>query len=335
MSGVAAVAVRQLEVEATAPSSGLVPLAPVVRAELLRVEMELRSMAVPPGPVGDVVRMAVTGRGKLLRPLCVLLASRLGSANEETVRQLSVAAELVHEATLVHDDVVDEGELRRGSPAARILHGNAAAVLAGDWLLVEALRRVAAVDLPDVSSRLHETLARMVEAEAIQLEQRGRADGSVELHDRIVAGKTCALFEWAMFAGATTGAVTGSTRQALVSWATHAGMAFQIVDDLLDVAGDPDLTGKGPWNDLAQGKLSYPLLAAVTREPAVAALLEAGVGQAAAVARALRRTGALDEARDRALAESSAAVAALAVLPAGDVRDGLEQISLAIVTRRR
>ncbi len=149
--------------------------------------------------------------GKRLRPMCVALAFRLASEQDgptvltPAARALAVAVELVHAATLLHDDVVDLGDQRRGAPAARLLFGNAASIFAGDWLLVDALKRVRSAEVDGTLERLFDIIEEMIEAESIQLEHRNRVDLSVANYFKIVEGKTAALFRWATWAGARAG----------------------------------------------------------------------------------------------------------------------------------
>ena len=277
--------------------------------------------------------------GKRLRPLCVALAARCGRGYDAAARELAVAVELVHTATLLHDDVVDLGAVRRNVATARVVYGNAASIFAGDWLLVEALRRVRVADVPGALDRLLGVIEEMIFAESLQLEARGRLTGGRPEWLRVVEGKTAALFRWAMWAGARAGGLGEYECAALEAYGRHLGVAFQVIDDVLDFAGDPAVTGKALLTDLAEGKLTYPLIVALEREPGLRALLEAvlagdGVVEAGArVVAVLRATGAIDA--GRALAEERAhqAAACLGVLPAGRARQDLETIAEATVRR--
>ena len=215
--------------------------------------------------------------GKHLRPVCVALAAKLGSGFGSAACDLAVAVELMHNATLLHDDVIDLGERRRGAPVARLVYGNAASVLAGDWLLVEALKRIRRSGHHALLAPALETLNEMIAAEAIQLENRGQINLNREDYFKVVDGKTAALFRWAMLAGATSGGLPADQCAALESYGTHLGAAFQLVDDLLDVAGDPQVMGKATFSDLCEGKMTYPLLLAMERDvsmrPMVAQIL--------------------------------------------------------------
>lgn len=308
-----------------------------VRADLVAFEAELE--AIPRGArvVHAAAHHLLDLRGKHLRPLCVALTSRFGDGFTERARGLAVAVELVHSATLLHDDVVDVGERRRGEPTARVVYGNAASIFAGDWLLVAALRRIAAAGVEGVLDRMLAVIDEMIVAESIQLERRGNVAGAREDYFAIVEGKTAALFRWAMIAGARSAGLPPAAEAALERFGLHLGVAFQAVDDELDYA---DGTGKDPLADLREGKITYPLVVALEREASLYPRLEALLAEAeprreelAAIAGTVRATGAL--AATRALAEEHVerALAVLEELPAGAARDALVTVALASLER--
>src|SRR5690606_25678383 len=183
------------------------------------------------------------------------------------VRDLAVACELVHAATLLHDDVIDEGTERRGAPAARVIYGNSASVLAGDALFTEALRLVGRAGVPGLLDELLTVIAEMVDAEALQLERRGRLDLSREAYLRVIRGKTATLFRWALRAGGGAAGLGAGQVDALGEAGASLGLAFQLTDDLLDLDGDPAVTGKDALADLRQGKVTWPVILACEREP--------------------------------------------------------------------
>lgn len=283
--------------------------------------------------------------GKRLRPLCVALAARAGRGFDAAARELAVAVELVHNATLLHDDVVDVGEVRRGAPTTRALYGNAASIFAGDWLLTEALRRVRRADVPGTLDRLFDVIQDMILAESTQLENRGRLVADRETWLSIVIGKTAALFRWAMDAGARAGGLAEPHCQALETYGLHLGVAFQAVDDLLDLTGSPAATGKALFVDLRDGKITWPLILAVEREPSLVAVLEEAMAAphgkppldalAATVVAVVQRTGSDDDCRRFARERAAAAVAALAPLPPSEARDALELVAAGAVERGR
>jgi octaprenyl-diphosphate synthase len=280
--------------------------------------------------------------GKRLRPICVVLAAKLGRGFDARVREVAVAIELVHAATLLHDDVVDAAETRRGEPTARAIWGNALSVYAGDWLLVEALRRVSAVDHGDLLTSLLGVIEEMIASESLQLESRGRLDVDRARWRRVAEGKTAALFRWGMRAGGGVAGLVDDELDALERFGAHLGIAFQAVDDVLDFAGDPRVTGKALFTDLREGKATYPLILAVEREPEAATMLHTivergeadGEDDIAAILDLLARTDALVDARAFAEAQASEAIRALDRGPRGPAVEALETVAQAAVARR-
>jgi octaprenyl-diphosphate synthase len=297
-------------------------------------------------PAQDIVQRSavhlLSGGGKRLRPLCVALSARLGpSVDVSAVRNLAAAVELVHNATLLHDDVVDHGETRRGAPTARALFGNAASVFAGDWLLIEAMRQVRASDRRDLLDRLLSTIDEMIVAEALQLAAAGRLRIDRDTYFRVVRGKTASLFRWGCFAGGRAGGLDDRSCETLSAYGEHLGMAFQLVDDLLDFEGNEALTGKALFADLRDGKSTYPLTIMLEREPAARELLlpfvdtdpSATAAATQQVLTALNRTGALDATRELARHHAESAVALLEPFPDSPARDALRAVALATVHR--
>ncbi|HEU4728908.1 MAG TPA: polyprenyl synthetase family protein [Kofleriaceae bacterium] len=308
-----------------------------VQGDLVAFEAELS--AIPRGArvVHAAAHHLLDLRGKHLRPLCVALASRFGDGFTDQARGLAVAVELVHSATLLHDDVVDVAERRRGEPAACVVYGNAASIFAGDWLLVAALRRIAATGVAGVLDLMLGVIDEMIVAESVQLERRGNVTGAREDYFSIVEGKTAALFRWAMIAGARAARLAPAAESALERFGRHLGVAFQAVDDELDYA---DGTGKDPLADLREGKITYPLVVALEREAALRPRLEAllaepepRTAELSAIAATVRATGALTATRALAEEHVERALAVLDELPAGPPRDALVTVALASLER--
>ncbi len=299
--------------------------------------------------------------GKRLRPMCVTLAARMGAGRDqgtgsgEEVRDLAVAVELVHSATLLHDDVVDMSDFRRGAPATRAVYGNAASIFAGDWLLIEALRRVHRCRLAGVLEELFSIIEEMILAESLQLENRGRISTDRDLYFRVVEGKTASVFRWAMSAGGRVAGLTEAERLKLVEYGRHLGIAFQATDDLLDLTGDASRTGKDLFADLREGKMTYPLIVALERDPALRPVIEDIVapegGKRNSVApeggersevsdpavqrvlSSLRRTRAVEDCLELARRHSGHALAALAALPESRARRALATVAATVVDR--
>lgn len=313
-----------------------------VRDDLAGFEAELS--AIPRGArlIHAAAHHLLDLGGKHLRPLCVALASRFGEGFTPRARALAIAVELVHSATLLHDDVVDLAERRRGAPAACVVYGNAASIFAGDWLLVSALRRIAAAGVDGLLDKMLTIIDEMIVAESVQLERRGKLAGAREDYFAIVEGKTAALFRWAMIAGARVAGLPAAAEGALERYGLHLGVAFQAIDDELDY-GPPsaaDHLGKDPLVDLREGKVTFPLVVALEREPALHAHIEDLLAQElptreqlTAVATRIRGTGAL--AATRALAEDHVrrALGVLEELPAGPAREALVTVALASLER--
>lgn len=315
--------------------------------DLASIEADLESVARGPLAIHRCGRELLDLSGKRLRPLCVALASRMGEGFGESSRELAVAVELIHNATLLHDDVVDFGEVRRGAPTARMVYGNATAIFGGDWLLVEALKRVSRLALPGLMELTLDTIEAMIEAEARQLEERGQITADREDYFQIVDGKTAALFRLALRGGAQAGGMDLAGQDALEAYGSHLGLAFQLIDDVLDYEGDQEALGKDPFADLREGRTTFPLLLALERSPGLLGLLREGLhrgnngdhgGNPAEIhleiQKILETTGALKETRDRARREADRAILSLEALPSSRERSALAAVAEVSVQRR-
>ncbi len=311
-----------------------------VRADLANFETELATIPRGARLIQEAAHHLLDLGGKHLRPLCVALASRFGSGFTDEARGLAIAVELVHSATLLHDDVVDLAERRRGQPAACTVYGNAASIFAGDWLLVAALRRISEVGIPGMLDRMLGVIDEMIIAESVQLERRGKVAGDLrDGYFKIVEGKTAALFRWAMIAGARAAGMSRAEEKALETYGLHLGVAFQAVDDELDFK---DGTGKDPLADLREGKITYPMVVAIERDPSLRDRIEAllrGDGDPprddlVALALAIRETGALIATRKLAEEHVARALDVLAELPVGPAREALVTVALASLERQ-
>jgi len=278
--------------------------------------------------------------GKRIRSLCVLLSTQMGEgATPEHIHRLAIACELVHAATLLHDDVLDEGDMRRGAPASRVLFGNSVSILAGDHLLIEALKQVESTGQYALLRSLLETIAQMVEAEAIQLERRGRFVPCRETYLKVIDGKTAGLFRWGLQAGAT---LAGLHQDAVshIGEVGHAlGMAFQVTDDILDLTGDPSTMGKESLSDLQEGKLTLPIIIACEKDPVLKTDIQQFVESQddtispGDIVSRLQETGAFEEARAYAKEQTEIVEEHLTHLPQGKARDALAAVVEGIVDR--
>lgn len=277
--------------------------------------------------------------GKRIRPLCVVLASKLAGELPESaksaIEDLAAAAELVHAATLLHDDVIDLGTERRGAPTSRVLYGNPASVLGGDHLLVEALRRVRNAGHDRLLGKLLDVVGEMVAAEAVQLERRGRFEANREAYLSVVRGKTAVLFEWSMLAGGTVAGLDGDALAHLGRAGIQTGIAFQMVDDTLDLAENASATGKDTLLDLREGKLTWPLILASERDPELLKEFQsisddpARLDDADYVGELRRRivaTGCVQATVERAIDWARDAHQEISFLPPGPARRALETV---------
>ncbi len=290
--------------------------------------------------VRQVAEYIVAGGGKRMRPALVLLAAGAMNYRGSHHHELAAVIEFIHTATLLHDDVVDESNLRRGRDTANALFGNAASVLVGDFLYSRAFQMMIAVGSMRIMEVLADATNTIAEGEVLQLMNCHNADVDVDAYLQVIRFKTAKLFE----AGGRLGAIIGGSdaviEAGLASYGMHLGTAFQLIDDVLDYSGDEAETGKHLGDDLAEGKPTLPLIHVMkhgTPEQSACvrnAIEHGGRASFPAVLAAVRDSGALDAARAQAEREAAAAIAALSDLPASIYKDALIQLSSFAVARR-
>jgi octaprenyl-diphosphate synthase len=306
--------------------------------DMAEVEAELaRATRQGQSPATDSATHLLQAGGKRVRPLTVLLSAACFGPVSSAARHLAVVAELVHLATLLHDDVIDDGQERRGRATPRRIWGNAVSVLAGDLLLTHALERTAAVAPGAVLTDLFATLRQLVDGEVVQLRGRLRLDLREEVYFRVVHEKTASLFMWAARAGALVAAAPREAADALGEFGAHVGVAFQLVDDVLDYDGDPGVTGKALLVDLVEGKLTLPLIRALEANcelaPDVESARSGDPSAAVRVAEAVQASGACVGVRALARERTASGLAALERVPAGAGRDLLAGIARELASR--
>jgi octaprenyl-diphosphate synthase len=290
--------------------------------------------------IRTVAGYIVGSGGKRLRPALVLLSANACGAQGPVRHELAAVIEFIHTATLLHDDVVDESSLRRGRKTANAEFGNAASVLVGDFLYSRAFQMIVEAGSLRVMKVLADATNVIAEGEVLQLLNVHDADTGEEQYLRVIRYKTAKLFEAATQVGAILGAAPAELETALAEYGTHLGIAFQLIDDVLDYSGDLHETGKNLGDDLAEGKPTLPLIrvmdAGTEAERALVrhAIEEGGKSDLAAVVAAIHRVGALDYARERARLEAAAAVARLEGLADSACRDSLLQLAHFSVERR-
>lgn len=303
-----------------------------VPAAMERLEARLETVAASYGALLAQHAVAtLRAGGKRLRPLLVFLAAGEGPLGDGVLRA-AVAVELVHSATLVHDDVLDAAPLRRGRPTVVATAGRAIATATGDLLFSRAFAELAANGRPDEIRALSEASSGLAEGELLQREDAWDAGVPRARYLRRCELKTARLFEAACRLGALEG---GGEAGALGEFGRRIGLAFQLLDDVLDVSGPAERTGKHRGTDLLDGTVTLPLILAGERDPELAALDLRSVRspeRAEAVCDAIAATGALEQARAQALGMVEEAKAGLPDLPAPQ-RAALELVAESVVDR--
>jgi geranylgeranyl pyrophosphate synthase len=322
-----------------AAANGAGPVTAVIHAGgehvlplLERVETLLREEAAAHGPVlADHAGATIAAGGKRLRPLLVILAAGIEPSPPDGLVRAAAAVELVHSATLVHDDVLDLAPLRRGRPTVFATAGRGAATQTGDLLFARAFALLAANDSTEQVRALSDASSALARGELLQRADAWNADITLERYLRRCELKTARLFE----AACTLGAVEAGA-DALREFGRRIGLAFQILDDVLDVAGPAERTGKHRGTDLLDGTVTLPFILARERDPELRAVDPRAItdpGQAEALCDRIGATGALDEARTAALEHVTAAKG---VIPGGlpdRQRRALDLVADSVVAR--
>jgi octaprenyl-diphosphate synthase len=302
----------------------------VIRARLTS-EVEL---------VRDVAEYIVRSGGKRMRPALVLMAAKACAYQGTAHHELAAVVEFIHTATLLHDDVVDASDLRRGRKTANAVFGNAASVLVGDFLYSRAFQMMVSVGSMRVMEVLSDATNVIAEGEVLQLMNCHDADVDVERYLKVIRYKTAKLFEASARLGAVLGGVAPEVEEGMAAFGMHLGTAFQLVDDVLDYSGDEADTGKHVGDDLAEGKPTLPLIFAMQQGSAAQtatirdAIEHGGRDALPGVMAAVHETGALEFTRRQAEREIAAASAALAVLQPSQYKDSLLEFAAFSVSRR-
>jgi octaprenyl-diphosphate synthase len=291
--------------------------------------------------VENIGHYIVDAGGKRLRPLLVLLTGKaLGACREDHIRFAAVI-EFIHTATLLHDDVVDLSSLRRGRPTANAEFGNAPSVLVGDFLYTRAFQLMVQLGDMDILRHMADTTNTIAEGEVLQLTRAGDAATTEEQYLDVITRKTAILFAAGCHGAATLAGDRGELRRVMHDFGLHLGIAFQMIDDVLDYEGDPAAMGKNVGDDLTEGKPTLPLIHTLrTGSPEQRALVRHAITAKSAeaieaVVAAVNDCGALDYTRERARHHQALAREALERLPAGSPREALERLALLAVDRDR
>ena len=274
----------------------------------------------------------VRNGGKRLRPALVLLSAGVCGHSGEDVRLMAAIVEFIHTATLLHDDVVDESDLRRGHETANAVWGNEASVLVGDFLYSRSFELMVELDRMRVMEIFAHTTNLIAAGEVMQLMNINDAETTEARYFDVIERKTAKLFEAACQLGAVTSDASAEQEAALAKYGLHLGNAFQIIDDVLDYSANEDVLGKELGDDLAEGKPTLPLIRAMqVGNDAQAQLIREAIEQGdrdslASVMAVVKATGAIEYSMSRAVKEADLAIAQLQQLPASDYRDALEYV---------
>ncbi|HEX5363207.1 MAG TPA: octaprenyl diphosphate synthase [Gallionella sp.] len=290
--------------------------------------------------VNQVGEYIINSGGKRLRPALVVLSAEAFGYQGKFQHDLAAVVEFIHTATLLHDDVVDESELRRGRETANALFGNAASVLVGDFLYSRAFQMMVDVGEMRVMQTLADATNVIAEGEVLQLLNCNDADVDIPSYMRVIHYKTAKLFEAAMRLGAILGKASAAEEEAAARYGMHLGTAFQLIDDVLDYSAEEAQTGKHLGDDLAEGKPTLPLIYAMqhgTPEQAAvvrSAIEQGDVGKFAEVLEIIHASGALEFTRQQALSEAEAACAQISALADSKYKQCLLELAHFAATRQ-
>ena len=315
----------------------------MLRDDLAAIEREFgRDTVSNVSAITEIGEYLRGGGGKRLRPALLLLSSKLFDYRGRGAIRMGAVVEIIHTATLVHDDIIDEADTRRGRPAANTQWGNPKCVLAGDWLYMQAFK----IAVQERNFRILDTLIdltqQMVEGELLQMEKLGKLI-SLDEHFDLIFRKTACLFSVCMRMGAILGGATAEQEESLARYGLDLGIAFQIVDDVLDLTASESILGKPVASDLREGKVTMAVIHALERcTPRERKKIETVVRERAfdgvthaEVLEILTRYGSLDAAQQRALQYATLARNAICSFPDGEIKRALLWAPEFVVAREK
>ncbi|PCM42747.1 octaprenyl diphosphate synthase [Marinobacter sp. ANT_B65] len=289
--------------------------------------------------VEKIAQYIIESGGKRLRPLLVLLACRAAGYSKDEHLKLAAVIEFLHTATLLHDDVVDTSDMRRGRSTANAKWGNAPSVLVGDFLYARAFEMMVELQSLPIMTVLSHATAVIAQGEVMQLTNVKNPDLTEDQYMQVIHNKTAMLFEAASHTGALLANADQTQEQALKDYGKHLGLAFQLVDDVLDYRGDAEAMGKNVGDDLAEGKTTLPLIHAMThskeedRQLIRKAIRKGGLDDLPLILKLVESSGALEYTMERARAEATKASDTLKALAASPHKEALELLTQVAVAR--
>jgi octaprenyl-diphosphate synthase len=313
----------------------------LLREDLAAIEREFgRDTVSGVRAITDIGEHLRAGGGKRIRPVLLLLAAKLFPHDERSAIRLGAVVEIIHTATLVHDDIIDEARTRRGRPAANTQWGNSKCVLAGDWLYMQAFKVAVEERNFRILDVLIELTQQMVEGELLQMEKLGKCISPDE-HFDLIFRKTACLFSVSMKVGAILGKASEEQEARLTEYGRNLGLAFQIVDDVLDLTASEEVLGKPVASDLREGKVTMSVIHALERcTPAERKLVEKVLEERAFIAvqheqilAMLNRYGSIQYAYDAAAQHAATARNAICTFPDSEIKSALLFIPEFVVER--
>lgn len=292
------------------------------------------------GFLAQLTNYVMTGSGKRVRPALVFLGSQFGPSDRQAVGQTALAVEMIHIATLVHDDLVDEAVIRRQRPTVGVKFGEGSAVLLGDYVYAEAFRLLSALGRSDLMALFAGATMAMCEGEIAQYETRYKFDLSETQYLSFLQRKTASLMAASCRAGGMLAGLPEASLNALDTFGDRLGVAFQIVDDILDIEGDEAVVGKTLHTDLIHGKMTLPLIDYAASLPSADArnafhdFLRSPHGRVDAFIADLRRSGVLSRSKEKVKSLISEAEAQLAHLPDIPTRALLRDVASRLSDRK-
>lgn len=289
--------------------------------------------------VEKIAQYIIESGGKRLRPLLVLLSSQAAGYSRNDHLKLAAVIEFLHTATLLHDDVVDTSDMRRGRSTANARWGNAPSVLVGDFLYARAFEMMVELESLSIMRVLSHATAVIAEGEVMQLMNVKNPDLTEQQYMQVIHNKTAMLFEAASHTGALLAGADSPQEQALRDYGKHLGLAFQLVDDVLDYRGDADTMGKNVGDDLAEGKVTLPLIHAMAQgtddecQLIRQAIRKGGLDDLSQILGVVERSGALEYTMARARAEAAKAADCLSGLADSAHKTALELLTEVAVAR--
>lgn len=329
-------------IDATTPKvSEVSAIKALVAEDFLTVDQLIHDQLSSNVPlIGEVCKHIINSGGKRLRPLLVLLvANALGYSGQDHIK-IAVIIEFIHTATLLHDDVIDNSELRRGDRTANDIWGNSTSILVGDFLTTRTFQLISQLRNFDAMDTLAQTTNNITEGEVRQLINRNNADISEVQYFDVIRDKTARLFQAAAEMTAIICQSSESLRRSLGQYAINLGTAFQLIDDALDYIGNSQELGKNTGDDLAEGKTTLPLIYALKHaNPTDAALIRQAIEQnnrdnLPAILDTIAKTGAVTYTLNKAQEFAEKAIEHLEELPPSNYRDGLQNLAEFAIKRQ-